>query len=157
MSTSPDNIQQTQPIGSATNWCTPLVPGLEKNPAVVLLVSLFFIPGAGHFLLGQTKKALFYIIFLMIANFMIALLSQVLIGLCFIPFIFIYVIMIAMDAYTLSDRLAKGAPGVMQGECANTWALWGIQSFVAPDPCFLNTDPSSCPQEWTQAMANIKV
>lgn len=158
MSNQPE-IQQSQPIGSQTSWCQPLLPGqgIEKNPVVILLVALFLIPGGGHFLLGQTKKGLFYIIFLIIANFILAILIQLIIGLCLLPVLLIYVIMIAMDAYHLSVRLQKGAPGIMQGECTNSWALFGINSFVAPDPCFLNTDPSNCPQEWQQAMANFKV
>jgi hypothetical protein len=89
--------------------------------------------------------------------FGIVFLSIFLIGIYCIPCLLAWIVFVVVDGYKIAERLKSGIP-VMQGECSNKWAAVGLSTFsLIHGPVFDNTDPSTCPHEWTQNMKKFGV
>jgi TM2 domain-containing membrane protein YozV len=138
----------TQPNQTSGNeiWVEPTSSQLD--PIIAVILSLLVLPGLGHILIGQTQKGISYVIHFVIAWFIIVFLSVFFIGIYFLPCLFVWEILILIDAYKIGVKLKEGSP-VMQGECANKFAAIGLGSYgLVQGPIFDNSDPTNVPAEW---------
>lgn len=114
------------------------------KPFIPLLCSLI-VPGSGHLLIGQFKKAVFYFGSFYSLWFLTFALSLIYIGIFLLPVVFAYYIVIFLDVKFLVDRL-ESAHAIMEGECGNRFALWGL--WCAVEHPFLSGDLGNAPEEY---------
>jgi hypothetical protein len=77
----------------------------DANPVLLAVVNLFFFGGIGYFLMGQKKKAIATMVYVLIGSF------------CLFGLGWILVPITAYDAYLLGQKLANGE-SIDEGECA---------------------------------------
>ncbi|KAG2381359.1 hypothetical protein C9374_006348 [Naegleria lovaniensis] len=126
------------------------VQGVE--PILVLLCS-FLMPGLGHLIIGMQSKGAVYFIVNFIMGIIIAATSWIFVGLAFIPFVFVYFILIMIDSYVLADRLKKGYP-VLKGECYFRVTSWGVSLLEKKSPVFVHGVDE--PLEWQQKCEQVR-
>lgn len=128
-----------------SSWIEPRETLYYSNKPWIPLLCSLLVPGSGHLLIGQFKKAAFYMsafyTFLLIA----ISLCIVYVGFFLLPLVFAYYVVIFMDLQVLVNRL-ENAHAIMEGECGNKFALWGL-IFVVEKP-FMTGDMANAPEEY---------
>jgi hypothetical protein len=143
--TSTQLLTHVNPITQQTSsWVTPMT----TEPIIILLCNIL-IPGLGHVLLGQYKKAIVIWVLWQFVNTFVWLSVIFIFGipLLLIPLFQFFVIL--YDGYALAQRANKGIP-IMEGECATFWAKLGVSRVC--DQVFTNSNLEECPLEWTNKM-----
>jgi TM2 domain-containing membrane protein YozV len=118
---------------------------IRYKDGVVAIFLNFFLPGLGHFLLGQKVKGIIFLLAIILYSILASVLSIVLVGfLFFIPLTYVWIVQI-YDGYWLVERVKKGYP-IMKGEHSSIWVKYtGAGLFVKPS---FASGSDSAPEEW---------
>jgi TM2 domain-containing membrane protein YozV len=115
------------------------------HPAISLLLNFFF-PGIGHVVFGQVNKGVSLFLVNMIMSCAISFLIIFIIGICLIPVLFVFWIMIMIDGWKLNSRLYHGTP-IMKGECTDKFVAM-CSKLLPGDHVFVNKHPDQLPSEY---------
>ena len=126
------------------------VQGVEP---ILILICSFLMPGLGHLVMGQQSKGAIYFGVNFVIGIIIAATAWIFVGLAFIPFALIYVMLIMIDSYVLADRLKKGYP-VLKGECYFRITSWGVSLLEKKSPVFVHGVDE--PLEWQQKCEQVR-
>jgi hypothetical protein len=96
-----------------------VAPAQPLDPIIVAVIS-WFVPGVGHYLIGQQQKGMAFLAFWIAEWVILVALSFLFIGICLAPFALAYHLLVAYDGYQIARRLQDKQP-VAQGECAHAF------------------------------------
>lgn len=127
---------------------------IRYKDGIVSVALNLFIPGLGHFLMGQKIKGITFFLMMALLSTLIGVLSLLVIGFVFIiPATFVWVAYI-YDGFVLAERLKKGYP-IMKGEISAKWVKWsGACLFVSPS---FVTGSETAPQDWHVKVSEVQV
>lgn len=95
---------------------------------ILLTIVNFFLPGTGHYLIGQTKKGKAMILISVLVR---SLAIIPIVSFFWIPFMLYHMKQGLDDLREILKRLQNGEK-VQHGECTNETVCYGISSFIVP-------------------------
>jgi TM2 domain-containing membrane protein YozV len=118
----------------------------DIHPILSLIVN-FFLPGIGHVIFGQVNKGVSLFLAYMLMSFAISFLIFFFIGICLIPVLLVFWVLVMVDGWQMNSRLHRGIP-IMKGECSDKFVA-KCSGLLPGDYVFVNKHPDQLPSDYS--------